>query len=183
MNNSRATKDMYEAEKILDDRMHRGKKQYLVKWAGCPDNESTWEFKSNFLCEQLLQEYEREKHVFTRKNGRAVSENPANIIKPEFGSLQQTAQPQERTVLIETESGLMEVLIPGKQAKFEQGITNEWHDAVKNVTGAYINERGVLEIEFITVSGQKATCSGSEMRYKAPFRLLDFYEENLDFSE
>ena len=37
----------YEAEKILDSRLHRGKLQYLVKWKGYPNEENTWEPENN----------------------------------------------------------------------------------------------------------------------------------------
>ena len=37
----------YEAEKILDSRLSRGKLQYLVKWRGYPNEENTWEPEDN----------------------------------------------------------------------------------------------------------------------------------------
>lgn len=175
MNNFRATEEVHKVERILDDRMYRGRKQYLIKWAGCTDDENTWEFKSSLFCERLLQEYEREKCLRVRKDSKGSLENPVGN--------RSTRQSQERIVLLETESGLMEVRLPEKQARFEQCITNEWHEAVKKVTAAYINESGALEVEFVTINGQSGTCAGCEMRYKAPLKLLDFYEENLDFPE
>ncbi|EGD73763.1 hypothetical protein PTSG_12319 [Salpingoeca rosetta] len=34
--------DEYEVERILDERVRRGKRQYLIKWAGYDINDSTW---------------------------------------------------------------------------------------------------------------------------------------------
>ena len=34
-------------EEILDERIHRGRKQYFVKWKGYPDSENCWEDEDN----------------------------------------------------------------------------------------------------------------------------------------
>lgn len=189
MNGSRAAEDVYDVERILDDRMYKGRKQYLIKWMGYPDSESTWEFKSNLFCEELLQEYEKNKRLQIKGSDKMASKSvPVNAEKETTvprgkRSHEGVIRPQERIVSVEADSGLIKVHVPEKQSKFEQVITNEWHEAVEKVTGAYINEHGVLEIEFVTVNGIAATCSSDEMRYKAPLKLLDFYEENLDFPE
>ena len=39
--------DEYEVEAILDKRIHRRKPQYLVKWKGYHESESTWEPEEN----------------------------------------------------------------------------------------------------------------------------------------
>ena len=41
----------YMVEAILDHREHKGKRQYLVKWQGYPQDESTWEPAENLLDE------------------------------------------------------------------------------------------------------------------------------------
>lgn len=33
----------YEVEKILDHRIHRSRKEYLIKWLGYPLHDATWE--------------------------------------------------------------------------------------------------------------------------------------------
>lgn len=38
--------DIYVVESILDVRMRRGEKEYLIKWEGYPDTENTWEVSS-----------------------------------------------------------------------------------------------------------------------------------------
>ena len=37
----------YEVDEILNERQCYGQTQYLVKWTGCPDSETSWEDKSN----------------------------------------------------------------------------------------------------------------------------------------
>ena len=35
--------NFYEVEKIIDRRIVKGKKEYLIKWKGYPESQSTWE--------------------------------------------------------------------------------------------------------------------------------------------
>ncbi len=49
----------YEVESIIRHRKFRGRKQYLVKWKGYPDNDSTWQSKSDLKnSAEILQQYQ-----------------------------------------------------------------------------------------------------------------------------
>ena len=48
----------YQVEKIIDSRMVRGRKEYLLKWKGYPDSENTWEPHSNLDCDDLIKTFE-----------------------------------------------------------------------------------------------------------------------------
>ena len=37
----------YEVEKILDTRINKGQREYLIKWEGYNDSENTWEPTKN----------------------------------------------------------------------------------------------------------------------------------------
>ncbi|KAK2547520.1 Chromobox protein-like protein 7 [Acropora cervicornis] len=52
--------DVYAVEKIAKKRQHNGKVQYLVKWAGFPASQSTWEPEEHILDARLLEEFHRE---------------------------------------------------------------------------------------------------------------------------
>jgi hypothetical protein len=39
--------EIYEVDYLLDSRIHRRRLQYLVKWTGYPEADSTWEHLSN----------------------------------------------------------------------------------------------------------------------------------------
>lgn len=45
---------VFAAEKILKHRIDDGKNQYLVKWAGYPKNQATWEPEENILDRRLI---------------------------------------------------------------------------------------------------------------------------------
>ena len=56
------TKETYEVEKIINCKIYKNKKYYLIKWLCYPIYESTWEPKSNlkgidFMINRLEQEY------------------------------------------------------------------------------------------------------------------------------
>ena len=43
----RPSEDIYEVQRILDTRMHRGERQYLVHWKGYQYYDATWEPENN----------------------------------------------------------------------------------------------------------------------------------------
>lgn len=45
-----------EVEEVLDEQIHRGKKEYLVKWRGLPREENTWEPRENLDDEHGINE-------------------------------------------------------------------------------------------------------------------------------
>ena len=47
----------FEVEKILDMRVRRKKRFFLVKWKGFSNEENTWEPESNLNCPELLSDY------------------------------------------------------------------------------------------------------------------------------
>ena len=60
--------DDYSVEKIIDKRIAKnGKIEYLLKWKGYREDESTWEPKENLNCEKLMDNFEREHMVRKRK--------------------------------------------------------------------------------------------------------------------
>ena len=46
--------DIFSAERIVRKRIRNGKPEYLVKWAGYPDKDNTWEPAKNILDPRLL---------------------------------------------------------------------------------------------------------------------------------
>lgn len=76
--------EIYEVEKVVDKRMHKGKVEYLLKWKGYSSNENTWEHEDSLDCSELLQEYEsnraRERHeVVVKKEKKEKRKEPSDI--------------------------------------------------------------------------------------------------------
>uniref|UniRef100_A0A0K0FHJ4 Polycomb group protein Pc (inferred by orthology to a D. melanogaster protein) n=1 Tax=Strongyloides venezuelensis TaxID=75913 RepID=A0A0K0FHJ4_STRVS len=53
--------DIYIVEKLLNSRIRKNKKEYLVKWKEWGPKHNTWEPEDNILDERLIQEYEESK--------------------------------------------------------------------------------------------------------------------------
>merc|ERR1712168_1553008 len=59
----------YVVEKILNHRLDSdGRKQYLLKWKGYPDEENTWEPSENLNCMKLIATYESKTGRGRKKN-------------------------------------------------------------------------------------------------------------------
>ncbi|XP_018047499.1 PREDICTED: histone-lysine N-methyltransferase SUV39H1-A [Atta colombica] len=52
---------LWEVEKILQKREHRGQPHYLIKWKNWDINHNSWEPLQNLNCEELVHEFENER--------------------------------------------------------------------------------------------------------------------------
>lgn len=60
----------WEVEKILDVRVRDGIKEYLLKWVGYDESESTWEPQEYLSCKKLLREFEKRNRLNRRLQKR-----------------------------------------------------------------------------------------------------------------
>ena len=47
----------HEVHSIVEERIHRGKTQYRIRWKGCDSTSDTWELKENLKCDEILQKW------------------------------------------------------------------------------------------------------------------------------
>ena len=66
----------YIVEEILNDRIHKWKKQYLVSWQGYPAFHNEWVNAKNLHAPELLEEY------LHSKRSLAVFEQPHTGVNP-----------------------------------------------------------------------------------------------------
>uniref|UniRef100_A0AAF5CZ24 Chromo domain-containing protein n=2 Tax=Strongyloides stercoralis TaxID=6248 RepID=A0AAF5CZ24_STRER len=72
--------DIYIVEKLLNSRVRKNKKEYLVKWKEWGSKHNTWEPEDNILDERLIQEYEDNK-----KNKKKQKENSSTVKRHSSG--------------------------------------------------------------------------------------------------
>lgn len=197
---SSSSEDVYDVEKIRDDRMFRGKKQYLIKWVGYPETDNTWEFESNLFCSEILEAYENDKKnrlkekLPSKSKAKEPTENQAKKTKVDDSHKESTTpsttdkketRKSEPSTKESSENKNIDILrdVQIKNAPlFIRPVTNEWDLKINKVVHVF-NKDGELYAEFIDVVGDKGVCSAEEIRYKAPLKLINFYEANLRFSE
>ena len=74
-----SVEETFSVEYILDSRIGKGNRtEYLLKWMGYPDSESTWEPENNLDCPELIEAYERERSQGETSSGASAS----NSVKP-----------------------------------------------------------------------------------------------------
>lgn len=49
--------NVYEVEQLLDEKIKRNVRYYLVRWKGYAAKDDTWERESNLACPELLEQY------------------------------------------------------------------------------------------------------------------------------
>ena len=72
---------------------------------------------------------------------------------------------------------------PKVNSKFEMQPTNEWGLIIDKVTSVSKNSQNQIEVEYVTYDGKKGVCLNKEIHIKAPVKLLQFYEQNLNFMD
>ena len=51
-------KEVFIVEEVIDSRIQRGRKEYLLKWEGYPESDNTWEPSDECGCHALIKAYE-----------------------------------------------------------------------------------------------------------------------------
>ena len=74
--------ESYEVEKIVDMKLEKGKKMYLVKWKGYPASQNTWEPPKNLdTVKDMVQAFEKSKTTGKRKEPEPPSKKSSPAAK------------------------------------------------------------------------------------------------------
>ena len=60
---------VYTVEKVLNERVNKGKKEFLVKWLNYGPEHQSWEPESNIYDHSIISEFYRRKAERKRKGG------------------------------------------------------------------------------------------------------------------
>ncbi|XP_072936329.1 chromobox protein homolog 5-like isoform X2 [Epargyreus clarus] len=168
-----STEEEYVVEKVLDKRTVKGKVQYLLKWKGYKEEESTWEPEENLDCEQLIRTFEesrKEKEAKkpeerSKKRVRESSEDTSSGRKGRGASV--SSADEHRDIKRERKSE--------EKAKsgFEKGLKAEKIIGASDATGELMFLVKWAEIDEAELVPAKVA------NIKCPQQVIAFYEERL----
>jgi len=151
----------YQVESIVDHRMKKGKKEYLVKWKGFDDEENTWEPTSNLNCDDLVEAYEKERE---KKSSVPTTDSSAKKGKKRKSEISAGGDGKTKTTV-------------NKQNGFEKGFTAE------EIIGATENNG---EVHFLIKWKEELVdyelIPARIVNKKIPQMVIAFYEARLTWS-
>jgi hypothetical protein len=177
MNESEKENDgLFQIEKILDKSYDSKTKQYLykVKWTGFPEEECTWEPKSNLvLAPKILKEFEKK---FEKKSEKGKKKELGKEPKKDKTNLKKNLTKEKKKLTMDKKIDLDITSIYG----------NINVDVPKKVVGLKKeNEELFCLIEWENNDKNKklnSVVKQSIIREKYPFLLLSFYEQRIKFT-
>ncbi|KRX02661.1 Chromo domain protein [Pseudocohnilembus persalinus] len=123
-NNSQQEPEEYVVESIIQDKIIKKKKYFLVKWEGYPESENTWEPEGNLIagCGDLLKQYQLNKKLNSsakknQKNEKLI--NKQNIKNKKLYDEQSEDQEEQSSQQYESN------VVKDKIQNFAQNINKE----------------------------------------------------------
>lgn len=147
----------FVVEKVLDVRMKSGKKEYLLKWKGYPDTESTWEPHENLDCPDLIAEYENKRKEDKKKRKKTEEEESAS-------SSAASAAKKKKKVVEEEDT---------KPRGFERGLKPD------RIIGATDSSGELMFLMKWKDSDEADLVPARQANVRCPQTVIAFYEERL----
>jgi len=145
----------YVVEKVLDVRIRNGKKDYLLKWKGYPDSESTWEPEDNLDCPDLIAEYENKRKEREEKKKR----------KQKDADEESSTQGKRKKKVVEEEDN--------KPRGFDRGLQAE------RIIGATDSSGELMFLMKWKDSDEADLVPARQANIRCPQIVIAFYEERL----
>ena len=183
------TQEYFNIEKILDRRKVNGRFEYLIKWEGYSENESTWEPIKNLKnAKPLLEEYdkahsihiesEQKKKESTSNNSKKkkINEEPPNTSKD---NEEKSKSKNDIEVVGDNNDENSKILIYENENSYNVDNSLASVATVKKQNGKLM-----AIVEKIGENGQKIKTyiPTEELRKINPWILLQFYESKIKFT-
>ena len=197
----------YEVEKIMDRRIVRGKKEYLIKWKGYPESQSTWEPNSHLTyIQELVKKFNEQYNSNGNGNGNNSNKIKSPNIKKEKKEKKEKINIEEKDVKNnekdknkdkeEKEKDVVNKLI-GKKRKMSEKELKEVRLNNNNETVFQVdqslekilaikleNNNLIAVVERRTKEGEinKEIMSTEDLKKTNPWILIDYYENKIRFA-
>jgi flagellar biosynthesis GTPase FlhF len=73
----------YIVEKVLDVKVEKGKRYYLIKWEGYSSEDNTWESEDNCDCKDLIEEFYKNRNEKQKKTKKEKPITKEELVKVE----------------------------------------------------------------------------------------------------
>lgn len=158
---------VYIVEKIMDDRKIRGKVELNIKWEGYPHSDNTWEPEENIPAGVIANYYKKKK----------AAEESAIKAK-----INETKKPKvKREVIKVTEKKTNSPVISlKKNTQTESYVWEKKEIQILSVQREKKNSNFYL-YAYVDFGTYKKKVPLEEAHKKCPFKLIEFYENNLSF--
>lgn len=154
----------FVVEKILDVRMKAGKKEYLLKWKGYPDTESTWEPHENLDCPDLIAEFENKRKEDKKKRKKTEDEDSTPAAAASSSSSSASAAKKKKKVVEEEDA---------KPRGFERGLKPD------RIIGATDSSGELMFLMKWKDSDEADLVPARQANVRCPQTVIAFYEERL----
>ena len=202
--------NLYEVENILKKRTVKGKKEYLIKWKGYPENESTWEPLShlkyiNYMIKEFEQKYKEEKEKEKEKEKKGEDDKDdkdkeestnKNSTNKESTEKKEGLETKTKEIKEEKEEKVKNKLIGKKRnhsvssKKLEVRISSnkaifEVDQSLEKILTVKLDNKALIAVvERRLKSGKtlKEIMNTEELKRTNPWILIDYYEGKIKFA-
>merc|ERR1711970_751395 len=155
-----ASEEEYEVDRIINDRIEKNEKQYLIRWKNFGADDDTWEPVSNLDCPEIISLYEQNK-----KNAIAKAEAKKEMTKRgATDDINAPAKKNKATKKIQDDDG---------PTGFKRGFTPE------KIIGATDESGALMFLMKWEGSEVSELVPAKEANVKCPQVVIQFYEERL----
>ena len=160
--------EVFIVEKVVDVRTRNGKKEYLLKWKGFPDSESTWEPEDNLDCTDLIEAYEMQQ----LQKGK-VAPNAETARPKEKGNKEANAVKNKRKKVVQEETPADD---PEDEKKgFDRGLQPH------RILGATDSSGELMFLMNWKDTDEADLVPARQANVRCPQMVIAFYEERLSW--
>ncbi|KAG6460979.1 chromobox protein homolog 5 [Manduca sexta] len=170
-----STEEEYVVEKVLDKRTVKGKIQYLLKWKGYKEEESTWEPVENLDCEELIKTFEEARKEKESKTSKKPEDRGKKRVRDSSEDTSSGRKGRATSVssVDEHKESKRERKEEKSKSGFDKGLKAEKIIGASDATG---------ELMFLVKwadSDEAELVPAKVANVKCPQQVIAFYEERL----
>jgi len=199
----------YNVEKIVDVKIEKGQKYYLIKWEGYSSDDNTWEHENDCDCKDLIDEFYKnrnEKQTNKKKDKSTIkkeeleennSKKRKSIESPNQKSKQRksTEKTNEKIDIkknkSEEKTEFYKLYLPEENLPTSKKSRESWENLIDCVESIEKSDEPIsknnkntnikLKVYVLWKDGVRSVHSNQVTNNKCPKKMIDFYENHIRF--